>query len=267
LLQDAIDSGAYKTAIQACNKILKKQPKSLIAKVCGTSYILDSRVLTISQYRQTLKSLALLRSAKVDEAIPLCDEVFEARPTDENVVMALAQVLRQLERHEDIITLYDSAFKANPNGEELGFQAFLAMIRIGNWKSAQQISHRMSRTFKNESRYLCWSVMCAVLQACDPDTEEKTKSVLLNLALHLFRQLPPAASHLSSPDKLHLLLEIYLSHTKPQLEEAYELLSSKAGRDAANSSLAVDEVRHLVWMKHGKFVEERDLSRERLSNG
>lgn len=40
---------------------------------------------------------------------------------------------------DDIIILYEEAYKKQPNNEEMGAQAFMAMIRIGSWKTAQQV--------------------------------------------------------------------------------------------------------------------------------
>lgn len=35
--------------------------------------------------------------------------------------------------------MYEDAYKQQPSNEELGSQAFMANVRIGNWKSAQQV--------------------------------------------------------------------------------------------------------------------------------
>lgn len=194
--------------------------------------------------------------------------MFAQRPTDENVLVALAQVLRTLERHQDIITLYEDAYKKEPRNEELGSQAFMAMVRIGGWKTAQQLSHKLSRTFTNEPRFLAWSVMCAILQATDATTTEpKTRDILLSLALRLFQQLPTHANHTTSADKLSLLLEVYLSFSEPKFQEAYEVLETDAGRLMVETSLHIDDKRRLVWAKLGKHVEERDLSVKRLNAG
>jgi N-terminal acetyltransferase B complex non-catalytic subunit len=209
----------------------------------------------------------LLKCQKHDEAVALCDEVFSARPTDGDILLALSQILRHLERHQDNISLYEDAFKKEPRNEELGSQTFMAMIRIGSWKLAQQLSHKLSRTFPEEHRYLSWSVMCAFLQACDPAIDGKTKNILLGLALRLFQQLPPHVGHTASADKLCLLLEIYLSFTEPKLVDAYDVLATDAGHAMFGSSLAVDERRQMIWSKLHKHAEEQDLSKQRLERG
>jgi N-terminal acetyltransferase B complex non-catalytic subunit len=176
-------------------------------------------------------------------------------------------VLRHLERHEDIVALYEFAFKKQPQNEDLGTQAFMAMVRIGQWKTAQQVSLKLSRTFSNDHRFLAWSVTSALLQACDPLTPENTKPILLTLALRLFQQIPAQFGSFSSPDMLQLHLEILLAFPEPKLEEAYELLSTDESRKMVESSLALDEKRRTVWFDLGKYGEERNLSQRRLEEG
>lgn len=40
----------------------------------------------------------------------------------------------------DMVSMFDEAYRAQPNNEELGAQDFFANVRTGNWKSAQQVS-------------------------------------------------------------------------------------------------------------------------------
>jgi hypothetical protein len=44
----------------------------------------------------------------------------------------------------DLVTMFDHAFKQQPTSEELGAQTFFALIRIGNWKFAQQVRMPLS---------------------------------------------------------------------------------------------------------------------------
>jgi len=39
-----------------------------------------------------------------------------------------------------MVAMFDSAFKHQPQSEELGIQTFFAHVRTGNWKSCQQVS-------------------------------------------------------------------------------------------------------------------------------
>jgi len=39
----------------------------------------------------------------------------------------------------DMITMFEEAYKKQPQHEELGMQTFFAIVRTGNWKAAQQV--------------------------------------------------------------------------------------------------------------------------------
>jgi len=77
-----------------------------------------------------------------------------------------------------MVTMFDEAFKKQPQNEDLGCQTFFANVRAGNWKSAHQVgvsftpfaalnflqvANRMFKLFQ-EDRYLYWSIISAVLQ-------------------------------------------------------------------------------------------------------
>ncbi|EEB91119.1 hypothetical protein MPER_10577, partial [Moniliophthora perniciosa FA553] len=84
---DALDTGSNKSAIVACNKLLKKYPKNELVKA--------------------LKALALVRSQKVEESLVLCDEVLASKPTDDSTLTAMMHVLRGLGRHNDMVTMFE----------------------------------------------------------------------------------------------------------------------------------------------------------------
>jgi len=152
LLLDALDTGSNKSAIVACNKLLKKHPKGELIKVCdspmSTHYIFTCIV-------QALKALALVRSQKVEESLVLCDEVLDSRPTNDAVLTAMMHVLRGLGRSmlypmfctnttiirtdKDMVMMFEEAYKQQPTNEELGAQTFFANVRASDWKSAQQV--------------------------------------------------------------------------------------------------------------------------------
>lgn len=41
--------------------------------------------------------------------------------------------------------MYEDAYRQQPSNEELGSQAFMANVRIGNWKAAQQVCTTLHR--------------------------------------------------------------------------------------------------------------------------
>ncbi|GJE87141.1 N-acetyltransferase B complex non catalytic subunit-domain-containing protein [Phanerochaete sordida] len=238
-IYDAIDTGSNKSAIVACNKLLKKQPKNDLVKA--------------------LKALALVRSQKVEESLYLCDEVLASKPSDEATLSALSHVLRGLGRHLDIITMYDSAWKQQPSNEDLGAQTFSANARTGNWKSAQQVATKMHKLFKEE-RYLYWSIFCAVLQANDQTTQPALRPVLYKLAHRLISSAQTPSFFSADRFYVHLtiLKELEL------WDDATALLSSEIGQSICNTNLTIDELRREIWRAKGDVKEEGERAQQRI---
>ncbi len=45
-----------------------------------------------------------------------------------------------LSSDNDLVMMFEEAFKKQPTNEDLGVQTFFANVRAGNWKSAHQAS-------------------------------------------------------------------------------------------------------------------------------
>ncbi|KAI0670373.1 actin cytoskeleton organization protein [Trametes maxima] len=238
-IYEALDTGSNKSAILACNKVLKKQPNHLLVKA--------------------LKALALVRSQKVEDALLLCDEVLASKPVDDATLAAMMHVLRGLGRHMDMVTMYEDAYKQQPGNEELGTQTFFANARIGNWKVAQQIATKMHKQFQ-EDHYLYWSVMSALLQARDPSTPEALRTVLLKLAHRLISS--SATPSFYNADRFHL--HITILRELNLLDEAYEMLESETGKIVCSSNLACEELRREIWKLKGLTKEAGERAEKRI---
>ncbi|KAH9484364.1 N-alpha-acetyltransferase 25, NatB auxiliary subunit [Psilocybe cubensis] len=230
-IYDALDTGSNKSAIVACNKLLKKHPKNELVK--------------------SLKALALIRSQKVEESLVLCDEVLETKPTDDAVLTAMMHVLRGLGRHNDLVTMFEDAFKKQPTNEELGQQTFFANVRANHWKSAHQIATRMYKQFQEE-RYLYWSVISAVLQAKDANTPPTMRPILYKLAHRLIAS-SPTPSYVNA-ERFHLHLSIL--RELELWEEADKLIESDVGKSICSTSLACDEIRRAIMIQQGRYQQE-----------
>ncbi|KAJ3999153.1 actin cytoskeleton organization protein [Lentinula boryana] len=238
-IYDALDTGSHKSAITECNKVLKKHPKNALVKA--------------------LKALALVRYQKVEEALVLCDEVLESKPTDDSTLNAMMHVLRGLGRHKDMITMYDAAYKKQPTNEELGAQTFFANVRANNWKSAQQIASKMYKQFQ-EDRYLYWSIMSNVLQANDINTPPEMRTLLYKLALRLITSAPTPSSVHSDRFYLHLTILRELS----EYDEAMTLLETPTGRNICEINLACNEMRRDIMRLRGALEEEGKRAEQRI---
>ncbi|KAF9484719.1 hypothetical protein BDN70DRAFT_825243 [Pholiota conissans] len=239
-IYDALDTGSNKSALVGCNKLLKKHPKNELLKA--------------------LKALALIRSQKVEESLLLCDEVLELKPTDDGVLTAMMHVLRGLGRHNDMVTMFEEAYKKCPTNEDLGAQTFFANVRANHWKSAHQIASRMYKQFQ-EDRYLYWSVMCAVLQAKDSATPDSMRPILFKLA-HRLLVSSPTPSY-ASPDRFHLHLSIL--RELRLFDEAENLLDSEIGKAICATNLSCNEVRRDIWLHNGRTQQEREHAEDLIA--
>ncbi|KAG8891705.1 hypothetical protein FRC00_013243, partial [Tulasnella sp. 408] len=211
-----------------------------------------------------LKSLALLRANKAEEAIQLCDEILASKPTDDTVLGIMQHVLKHLDRTPEITAMFEDAFKKQPGNEELGAQTFMSHIRVGSWKNAQIIALKLFKSFKLP-KYLFWSIMSAVLQAqnaggVNPGMTDNAP-ILLNLALRMIDNSPIPSYY--SPD--HFYLHLTILKTLDKLDEAYELIQSERGKRLCETSLVVDELRREIFLAKGACKEEAVLCGERLS--
>ncbi|KAL0946591.1 hypothetical protein HGRIS_012792 [Hohenbuehelia grisea] len=238
-IYDSLDTGSNKSAIVACNKLLKKHPNNDLLKA--------------------LKALALVRSQKVEESLVLCDEILAAKPTDDAILTAMMHVLRGLGRQMDMISMFEEAFKQQPGNEDLGAQTFFANVRAGHWKTAQQIATRMHKQFQ-EDRYLYWSVISAVLQANDPSTPPAMRELLYKLAHRLITSATTPSY--TNADRFHLHLSI-LRHLGLH-EEAHKLLDHEAGKSICSTSLACNELRRDIWHADGRWAEEGALAESKI---
>lgn len=166
--------------------------------------------------------------------------------------------------------MYDEAFRAHPNSEELGMQDFFANVRTGNWKAAQQVAQRLHKSFGSPSgplsggsgdRYLYWAVLGALLQADDTSTSEAMRGVLHKLAGRLLEQseVPPYAT----AERMHVHLTVMQS--LEENDKAAALLESEEGKAVVKMSLVVDEMRREIVRRRGDWVKEGERARQRIT--
>ena len=83
-LQDYLDNGNNKKALQEADKVLKKQTDFPCCKV--------------------LKALALMRMGREEEAQPLIDSVLNESPTDESTLQAMNIAFKELQQRKGMFT-------------------------------------------------------------------------------------------------------------------------------------------------------------------
>ncbi|KAI8050960.1 N-acetyltransferase B complex non catalytic subunit-domain-containing protein [Syncephalis plumigaleata] len=216
VIYDAIDERNYKLAIQHCNKLLKKYPSALQVTA--------------------LKALALCRANKTTEALEQCAQVCAASPTDPAIMQPVSMVYRTLGLHDENARLYEAAFKAQPQNEELANLYFMSLARGDSFKAQHQLALRMHKTFKS-SKYLFWAINCLVLQSKSATDAEKT--LLLTLAERMMVKAVED-DKISQFEELLLYADVLVTQNKHK--EALTLLEGKLA-DKLNDPFELNQLR------------------------
>jgi len=167
-IYDWLDNGNNKKALQEADKVLKKQPNFDCCKA--------------------LKSLALIRLSREDDASPLLDSILEQGTTDEGALQAMNIAYRELHQTHMICTMYEKATKLEPVNEELLSQLFMSYVRIGAYKKQQAAAMALYK-LKAKTPYYFWAVMSVVLQAKSSNDEKTANAVILPLAERMIAKI------------------------------------------------------------------------------
>ncbi|CAI2168039.1 4025_t:CDS:10 [Funneliformis geosporum] len=221
-IYEAIDSANYKSALWHCNKLLKKQPNALILKA--------------------LKGLILERTGKSDEALQLCAQVKENKPSDEPILQAL--------------TL--NATRQNPNNEEFGNHLFMAMVRNGDYKGQQQAALKLHKTF-GVNKYLFWGIMSLVLQAENASVGQS--SIFMTLAERMMLKAVQE-DRLKKTEEVHLYLIILLTQNKNK--EALEMLEGDLGQICKHDT-EINYIRNDLLLKTSNWSKAIEISKLTLT--
>ncbi|KAI3629591.1 hypothetical protein MIR68_012413 [Amoeboaphelidium protococcarum] len=151
-IYDALDYEQYKSAINLCNKMLKKSAQ-------------DSSVPLI----KTLKAMALCRlgTSQLVEAKSIADDVFQqlvngAVDLEDDLLHTLVLVYKKLIDNDKIVQLYTLAVARHPKDEELLAHLFMAHTRNLDYSSMKACATKMHKQFKS-SKYLFWSIFSTYL--------------------------------------------------------------------------------------------------------
>ncbi|KAI3650071.1 hypothetical protein MP228_005703 [Amoeboaphelidium protococcarum] len=151
-IYDALDYEQYKSAINLCNKMLKKSAQ-------------DSSVPLI----KTLKAMALCRlgTSQLVEAKSIADDVFQqlvngAVDLEDDLLHTLVLVYKKLIDNDKIVQLYTLAVARHPKDEELLAHLFMAHTRNLDYTNMKACATKMHKQFKS-SKYLFWSIFSTYL--------------------------------------------------------------------------------------------------------
>ncbi|KAL0267023.1 UNVERIFIED_CONTAM: hypothetical protein PYX00_009405 [Menopon gallinae] len=202
-IYDWLASGNNKKALQESEKVLKKQPNFLCAKV--------------------LKALALQRLGRESDCEQILEKVCSQVPTDEATLQAITICYRAIHKPDKICEVYLAASKKDPKNEELLTHLFMSYVRVGDYRKQHQ--HAMSLyKLRPKNPYYFWAVMSVVMQAKRDENIER--DVALKLAEKMVTKFVKEGK-IEAEQEVQLYLMILEMQGK--YEEALDVIEGELG--------------------------------------
>ena len=202
---------------------------------------------------RTLLAYSLQKLRQNSDALQIARQVLARKPTDDAVVSTLATTLQALRADDDLQSLREGIFEADPTNEGAGIELFLFYTRIGfaffsspdnllvhacNFFKSYFLSHRFSeakkmqllgqRLYKQTSncRYVFWTVASMLLQLSS--TALASDATLLSLAERMVKKSLENSVERLGAQELELFIDILVRQSK--VVEAIESLEALQAR-------------------------------------
>uniref|UniRef100_H2YMV5 Uncharacterized protein n=1 Tax=Ciona savignyi TaxID=51511 RepID=H2YMV5_CIOSA len=241
-IYELLDNGNYKKAFHETEKVLKKQKDLLAAKV--------------------LKTIALHRMGKEEEAFLLSNEIIVQEPTDENSLQGLSLYYKEIQKSELICPLYENAVRLCPGNEEYLSHLFMAYVRHEKFQQMQRVAMLL---FKQHPKnpYLFWGIMAIVLQAENASDRNLAKKMYLPLAEKMIeKHVNNGRIEAEAEVKLYLMILDLLGKHEKALEVANGELGEMLTCDIGGRSAMILEIQEKLsnWEfannEHKKLLKE-----------
>ncbi|XP_078484050.1 N-alpha-acetyltransferase 25, NatB auxiliary subunit-like [Ciona intestinalis] len=235
-IYELLDNGNYKKACHETEKVLKKQKDLIAAKV--------------------LKTIALHRMGKEEEAFDLSNEIAMEAPTDENSLQGLSLYYKEIHRTELICPLYESAVRLCPGNEEYLTHLFMAYVRHEQFQEMQRVAMLLYKQHP-KNPYLFWGIMAIVLQAENTTDKKLATKMYLPLAEKMVEKHVKAGKIEAEAEvKLYLMILDLMGKHEKALEVVNGDLGGKLISDIGGRPAALLEVQKKL--ENWEFVNEEN---------
>ena len=173
---ELLESGNNKKVVQEVDKLLSSGKANNEKEE-------DEEKLSILTIARPLKSLALLRMGRQDEAEKIINELLDANTKDENALNVVMQYCKETQQLGKIVLFYENAVKNSPAfDEELYSSLFYAYVRNRDYAKQQQCAIKL---YKETSQrvYLCWNAMSYFLMYKYQSSDANNKGVIFKTIL------------------------------------------------------------------------------------
>lgn len=158
-LYELLESGNNKKVVQEVDKLVGPSSSGGKQIVQHSQQEIDDDKLSVNGIANALKSLALVRLNRQDEAEKIVDELLDANTNDENTLNILMQYCKETQQLAKIVVFYENAVKNSSKfDEEMVLSLFYAYVRNRDYSKQQQCAIRL---YKETSKrvYLYWNAM------------------------------------------------------------------------------------------------------------
>ncbi|KAH8145602.1 uncharacterized protein LAJ45_10403 [Morchella importuna] len=225
LVHDALDAGAYKQALQLCNKRIKKGEKN------DYLFAIKALILTLIKTGPSYEE-ALAIAKQLSAKTPPIDSI-EVLTTTTKVWSMLGS-----EHAGEVAKMWERSVKAHPGDEALTREWLWGTVRILDWRGAQKAAMALQKNYPKRREYWFWAVLtCLLLHNSLPDSavDKKLFGQLAYRMISKSRTDTPTDTTVVLPraiqtsQEVGLYLEV-LPYVAPDsataTKEALELLSS-----------------------------------------
>ncbi|KAI5302990.1 hypothetical protein KEM56_000142 [Ascosphaera pollenicola] len=221
-IQDAINGGSLKQALQLCEKRIKKGESS--------HFLLAWRANILCAHKD-----AASKERGINETLELCRA--EPPVSDLDTIELLCENLRLDNEHKSTIhTLWERAAKVKPQDFEIQYRWFYNAMEAGDWKVAQKAAMSLQHNFPNERSYYFWAIFLCYLITIDRKSTEADRRLFGALAYRMIQKAasiasahtttPPAPRAIQNSEELLLLVKIL--ETQGRFVEIADTLNGKA---------------------------------------
>lgn len=158
---ELLESGNNKKVVQEVDKLMSASGGGASSSKPSMPVAGDDAddKLSVQGIARALKSLALVRMNRQDEAEKIVDELLDAKTKDENTLNILMQYCKETQQLAKIVLFYENAVKnCTTFDEEMVLSLFYAYVRNRDYAKQQQCAIRL---YKETSKrvYLYWNAM------------------------------------------------------------------------------------------------------------
>ncbi|EEP79941.1 predicted protein [Uncinocarpus reesii 1704] len=205
-IQDAVEGGNLKQALQLCEKRLKKGENTPFLKAWKAN-ILFHHADEGHRRRGITEALELCNSTPAIADIEALDMI-------QNTLVSFDEYT------ETLRALWQNAAKAKPQDEDIQLRWFTLASEANDWKTAQKAAMNLQINFPRARKYYFWAIFMCYLISADPTSSPADKSLFGTLAYRMISKaadsVPADPKELLSPgraiqtaEELFLLIKIF----------------------------------------------------------